>query len=515
MSSTASIDGLVSGLDTTSLVNQLMSFERAPVTQMQARQATFDAAARAWDDIADKVSALRTAAEGIDSPTELALSKATSSDSSILGATAGTGAVPGPITLQVESLAVAHQVMSSGLPAATTAVGAGTAVIAAGLAGLGALSVSASADFTAGAHTIAVTRAGTDLLVSLDGGAGVVVTGGSPVTLTGSQGTLTVTFGDPPAVGTSKLSVVHTTSPTATLGDLATALSAAGGPATAQVLDLGAGAGTDPPARLVLTATQTGTAGALTVNLSGFSGLDNSMLSDLRPAGDARIHIGSLTAVRSSNTITDLLPGVTLNLAKAAPGTDVTVTVGTDADAVVTKVKGLVDALNGVRSTLTRYTSYDADKKAAGVLLSDPDARSLTSSLGSTTGALLPAGAYRTLSQLGVSIQRDGTYLLDESKLRDALGADQSSVATAMTALAGPIAAWAKSSDGVTGVASRAKASAVAQSKDYGTQIEEYQTVLDQREARLRAQFSTMETTLAQLRDQSNWLAGQIASLPH
>ncbi len=403
--------------------------------------------------------------------------------------------------------------MSAGLPSATTTIGAGTAIIAAGLASLGATSVSASADFSAGAHQVAVTRSGSDILVSLDGGAGVVVTGGGPVILTGSQGTLTVTFTSVPEVGTSKVSVARTTE-TSTLGDLARAISAAGGPATAQVLDLGAGAGADPPARLVVTATRTGTPGALTVDLTGFNGLTNDMMSDLRPPADAVVHIGSLTARRSSNTIADLIPGVTLNLARATPpDTEVTVTVGTDADAVIGKVKALVDALNGVRSGITKYAGYDADKKVGGVLLSDFNARSLTSSLGATTGQLLPSGAYRTLSALGVSITRGGSYQLDETKLRTALGDDQGAVASAVAALAKPIATWAKASDGVTGVASRAKATAVAQSKDFGEQIDRYQLVLDQREARYRSQFSKLEAVLGQLKDQSNWLAGQIAKL--
>jgi flagellar hook-associated protein 2 len=324
-----------------------------------------------------------------------------------------------------------------------------------------------------------------------------------------------VDFGTQPAVGTSKVSVVRTTGPTATLGDLASAISRAGGPATAQVIDLGAGAGTDPPARLILTAGQTGSSGALTVDLSGFTGLDDTMLSDLRPAGDAKIHLGSLTAIRSTNTITDLLPGVTLNLAKAAPGTDVTVTVASDTTAVVSKVKALVDALNGVRSTMAKYTSYDAAKKVGGVLLSDGDARSLSSGLASATGRLLPAGSsFRTLSQLGVSLQRDGTYQLDETKLRAAADSDPAAVASSLSALAQPIAAWAKNSDGVTGTAYRAKTAADAQSVSYGKQIDNFQLILDQREARYRTQFSNLERALGQMKDQSNWLAGQIASLP-
>jgi len=509
----ATIDGLVSGLDTTSVINQLMALERAPVTQMQGRQTRFDNIAKAWDDISGRISTLRTAAEALDSTGETAIEMATSSDTSVLTATAGTGATVGPVTMSVESLAVAHQLMARFATSSAT-VEAGTAVIAAGLATISAGGVSATSDFTTGAHTIAVTKSGTDTFVSLDGGDKVPVTGSGSVTLNGATGSLTVDFNSiPVAAGTSKISVVRT-SGTATVSDLATAISAAGGPATAQVLDLGAGAEDGLPARLVLTASQTGTAGALTVDLSGFSGVATSDLGNLRTAGDAVVHLGTLTAIRSSNTIGDLIPGVTLNLVKASPpGTDVTVTVSPDTDALAGKVKTLVDALNGVRTSVGKYTGYDADKKVAGVLLGDSQAQAMISSMASTTGQLLPPGLVRTLSQLGVSLGRDGTYTFDDSKLRAALGSDQAATTNGLAALVRPIAAWAKAADGVTGTAARARAAAQTQSKDIAGQIDHFQTILDQREARYRTQFAQLETTLGQLKDQSNWLAGQIAGL--
>jgi flagellar hook-associated protein 2 len=511
----STIDGLVSGLDTTSVISQLMDLERRPLTQMQTRQTKFDNIVKAWTDIASKVTALRTAASALDTAAEAALFKATSSDTSVLTATAGKGATTGPINLSVGSLAVSHQLMAR-FATGSAPVGAGTAVITAGLAGISATGVAPTEDLTAGAHTITVTKEGADTFASLDGGEKQLITGSGPVTLAPpvpALGSLDVTFDAIPAAGTAKISVVRTTA-TATVADLAGAISAAGGPATAQVLDLGAGADDGLPARFVVTAAQTGTAGALTMTLTGFTGLTGDDLEPLREPGDAVVHIGTLTAVRSSNTISDLIPGVTLNLVKASPpDTEVTVQVGPDADALAAKVKALVDALNGVRSTVGKYTSYDADKKTAGVLLGDSSARALTSSLSTTTGQLLPTGAVRTLSQLGVTLNRDGTYAFDDSKLRAALSADQAGTADSLAGLTKSIAGWAKDSDGLTGLASRAKDAATAQSRDIRQQMDRFQVILDKREARFRTQFAKLETTLGQLRDQSTWLAGQIASL--
>jgi hypothetical protein len=83
-------------------------------------------------------------------------------------------------------------------PGPSPSVTRGSAAIRAGLASFGASAVSATGDFLAGEHTISVTRSGRDLVVSLDGGAGVVVSGGSPVILRGSKGTLTITFCEVP-----------------------------------------------------------------------------------------------------------------------------------------------------------------------------------------------------------------------------------------------------------------------------------------------------------------------------
>lgn len=89
-------------------------------------------------------------------------------------------------------------------PELSPSITRGSAAIMAGLTSLGVSAVSASGDFFAGEHTIAVMRSGHDLVVSLDGGAGVVVSGGSPVILRGSKGTLTITFGEVPDTTATK-----------------------------------------------------------------------------------------------------------------------------------------------------------------------------------------------------------------------------------------------------------------------------------------------------------------------
>src|SRR3954462_644322 len=106
------LDGLVTGLNTSDIINQLMSVERQPLLRLQARQADYDARVTAWNDISSSLAGLRTSILDILSPTKFNLFSATSSDTSRLTATAGTNSTAGTTTFRVNTLAAAHQVMS-------------------------------------------------------------------------------------------------------------------------------------------------------------------------------------------------------------------------------------------------------------------------------------------------------------------------------------------------------------------------------------------------------------------
>ena len=503
-----SVDGLVSGLDTTTIINQLMSIERQPVDNLTSRKATYDAQASAWDQIGTKISSLRTAVEALDTASDLSGLSATSSNTGLATASATTAAPPGQVTFTVDRLATAHQLVSTTLP---STVGAGTFWAASGLAGIGA-TLSVDDGYTAGPHTLVVRDAATGggKEAVLDGTAVAITADGNgqSATFTTADGkNLKVSFAGNVTNGTATLSVANLTSGAAAT-DLASAISVAGGPARAQVVSLNSS-----DFRLVVTANGVGSANALQWNWSGAS-LGLAGPSDLSTL-DAQVTIPGIgTATRQSNTITDLVPGLTLNLVKADPTTPVTVDVAHDVDGTVTKVKALVDALNGVVGSLQSNSNYDPAAQKAGPLLGSSTLNSLGSSLADATGTLLTSGTYKLFSQLGVSIQKDGTYTLDESKLRGALTTDYGSATTAISALAQPLHTWAIDNDALTGTVHFAEDGAKSTSTDLQNQIDDYNVRLAATEARYRLQFTNLETALGQLKDQSTWLSGQLASLP-
>src|SRR3954471_24142507 len=108
-----SVDGMVSGLDTTALITQLVAAEGATQDRLRTRMTETQTAATAYRSINTKVDALRAASEDLATATPLAAAKATSSSSAVTVATTGTPQT-GQLSFTVKSLAAAHSVLSEG-----------------------------------------------------------------------------------------------------------------------------------------------------------------------------------------------------------------------------------------------------------------------------------------------------------------------------------------------------------------------------------------------------------------
>jgi flagellar hook-associated protein 2 len=114
------IDGLVSGMDTTTIINQLIEASRAPVTRLTSRQTQANSAAGALSTLRGLVTSVCSAADALDGPTDWRAAAATSSDTSIVTASASGTATPGSLTFTVERLAAAHTLITNGAARADT-----------------------------------------------------------------------------------------------------------------------------------------------------------------------------------------------------------------------------------------------------------------------------------------------------------------------------------------------------------------------------------------------------------
>ncbi|HVT77413.1 MAG TPA: flagellar filament capping protein FliD [Acidimicrobiales bacterium] len=521
----SSVDGLVTGLQTSTIIDNLMKVERQPETQMTTQKAAYDAQANAWSDISTSLTSLASATGDLSTLTKLALYSASSSAPSIASATVAPGAsiAPSSLTLRVDALATAHQVAAAGATSTTAALGAGTTTLGVGLPALGIGFARADASVGSGAHAIAVTQAtgsatitgglwggsvsigpannevtvvvngvtrivqiaqgtystlqalagavnaaiGTDVNVNAAGGhlqvstvaegsaASLQFTGGSALaslglsagaavngtdgtvtvdgvsntitsagpgiqtTLNGASGTFSAELSGGLRTGSGTLHVIRSNAGD-DLTDLAAAITAADSSVQTQTIDTGSGTN---PVRLVATASGTGLAKAFTLDLSGYTGVADGT-DTLTQGRDSQIRIGGLAISRSTNTLSDVVAGTTINLSSADPNTDVTISVSRDADSLATKAKALVDQVNGVLAKLKVYTRYNADTKVAGTLQGDSRATDLVSTVVSSLQNVVGPGTYKALSQIGIEFQRDGTYTFDAAKFNTAVTND-------------------------------------------------------------------------------------------
>lgn len=195
------------------------------------------------------------------------------------------------------------------------------------------------------------------------------------------------------------------------LNGLATAINASGSGVAATVISDANGS------RLVLRG-GTGSAKAFTLTttdaaLQGFAYGSGGTMTLGQDAQDAKFTLDSVAYVRDSNTVSDVLAGVTLTLRKAAPGTAISIGRTPPTEAIRQTVQDFVSVFNTLRKDM------DAARVATG---GDPALRSLESQLGSLLSTSLSSdGTISRLSDIGIATNRDGTISLDSTRLDAAL----------------------------------------------------------------------------------------------
>jgi flagellar hook-associated protein 2 len=454
------VDGLISGLQTSDLITKMLDIERAPQKLLQNQQTALQKAITAFQSLNTKFSALATAAKTI------------------------TGDILAPNT-------------SWKAVTATSSDATRVAVSAQPGAAAGSLTFTVNQLATAaGTFSTGTTASTTD-----------VVTNQSSLNLTKNGVTTTL------AVGTG------------TLAEIVTAVNGANAGVTAAAVQVSPGA-----YKLQLTSTTTGAddgAGIALTRTNGNNAVNTSSFGSMtvNAGTDAKVYVGpagsGYTISRSSNTISDLVPGATLTLLKADPTTPTTVTLAGDPNAAADAVGKLVDSVNAIFGQIKLDSAYNTTTKVGGAFTGDPLARSLQQQLASAATNAVGGNALGSPGLAGVSITRDGTLAFDKTKFLAAYAKDPAAVQAVLGAgtaaspgVAGRLAAVAKAAtDTTTGSVALAISNRNNRVSDLGKQISAWDTRLALKEKTLRAQFTAMESALGTMKSQSNWLAGQIAGL--
>lgn len=232
-------------------------------------------------------------------------------------------------------------------------------------------------------------------------------------------GTLTLT-----AAG--KTTTIEVDATNNTLAGLRDAINAANSNVRASIVQDG-----DSSYRLLIASKETGTAHALTVTSTLSEGTAPTF-ADLQTAQDAQVKLGSgtgaVTVTRSTNTVRDLIPGVTLKLLTASPETPVTITVSQDTKKIQEGVQKLVDQYNNLVEFLNQQFKYDAESKKGGTLLDSYALQSVQNHLAQIVAGAVSGLAGSGLPQLGVTMGADGKLSLDAAMLESKLASDPDSV---------------------------------------------------------------------------------------
>lgn len=292
-----------------------------------------------------------------------------------------------------------------------------------------------------------------------------------------------------------------------TLSQIRTAINEADAGVTATIISENASSH-----RLVLTSTETGSAKAMSLSFSGTLGTDLGMAT-INNVGslaelDAEIVVDNMyTITRGSNTINDAIDGLTLTL-KAETASAATLTMARDTEAVAESVHKFVDAYNALRSTITSLRGKE--------LKSDSTLRSVEAQIQAIFNTP-PDGldaSFSHLSQIGASIQKDGTMKLDKTALTDAIATDFDGVAQLfanddqgyMYRLDAAVTGLLQSDGLLDGREDGIK----ERQKSVTSRIDNMQYRLQLVEQRYRAQFTALDAMLGQMQGTSQFLLQQL-----
>ena len=445
------------GLDVNSIVSQLMTVERQPIKKLDVKEASYQAKLTAYGSVKGAVSGFQTALQSLNSASRFQSLKATPSDTTVFSASATSSAVAGTYSLEVTSLAQAQKLVASGQVSSTATIGTGastTVTFDFGTIAGNTFNSSTGkygttltgASTTSGSSTITVSSTANLAVGAAISGAGIPA-GATIASIT--DATHFVISANATATGTANLQAtpVFTSNGSGTksitidssnnsLQGIRDAINAARMGVTATIVNDGSGT----PYRLALSSDNNGASNSMKITVTGDATVSSLLahdpagtqnLSETVTAQNANFKVNGVSVSKPSNTVSDVIQGVTLTLSKTTTS-PATLTVARDTASISSAISGFVKAYNDLASTLKNISAYDPATQKGAILQGDSTVRSLQSQLRNmlSTSVTGTAGTLTTLSDVGVSFQKDGTLALNQSKLDSAIANHFSDIAS-------------------------------------------------------------------------------------
>ena len=363
-----SVGGLVTGLDTQSIVDALVQVERQPIDRLQARQSGFQDKISSLQALNTLLKNLQEGVASLKDTTNPFLGRvATSSDTNVATVSATDHASTGSFSLEVAGLAKRQSLATVAgrfADSDTTEVGTGTLSISVGDGDPVELSIDNTNNTLSGIRD-AINAADIGVTASIvnDGGT-------NPYRL----------------VVTSDSSGISNAATLSVSGD---------------------SDGNDS-------------------DDAGLSQLVNANLDEVQAASDAQIVVNGISIASPTNTFADTIPGATLDVKATTSGTPVEITISESTSAIETALSGFVENFNKI----AQYDAANNNTDSPGVLAGDFTLRSVSSRLSSFVLGFGKYGTsdVRALSDIGVRMGKDGKLEFDPSALKAAVAQDASAV---------------------------------------------------------------------------------------
>lgn len=447
--------GIGSGLDVESLISQMVTLQKSPLKALQSTASSLDTQISVYGKLKSLMSTLNDAAKDLAKKETWQTTSAVSSSSSVTVSVTDATALPGTSDVIVEALARGQSQASALLDAKAT-----------------------------------------------------------------FGGMLELTVGKTNPV-TTKVKIESDSS----MEDVVKAINAAGADVTASIMT-----NADGKQRLVLRSKNTGEEAEFSVSASGDTNLNAlATAADgtvIQKAQNARIVLNGITVDSASNDFKSVLPGLSISVSQVSE-TPVSVTVKTDKEALKKSVQTFMDAYNALNDMLATSTKYDAESKTAGTLQGDSTAVSMTNSLRTAVaGTVEGIGGVNRLSELGIQIAKGGkmafgTSASDKAKLEKALDNPDSlkalfvgsgttgqgntqGLAVRMQALTKGMTDYDGTFDTKTNSLNALKKSNTKAQERVSTQVTAF-------EARMRAQYTALDTKMASLTTLSTYMSQQVS----
>jgi flagellar hook-associated protein 2 len=266
--------------------------------------------------------------------------------------------------------------------------------------------------------------------------------------------------------------------------------------------------------RLVVQGNSSGADYAVTFDESALSGSlgFNDPGAVIRSASDARISINGLEVTSSTNRFTDPVPGMTLD-ASALSGTDTTtVTVASDPNAIEERLETFVTAYNDVVNYVSVQSVYNQEAGIRGPFVGEGAVSRVLGGLRDIIGTTFSSLGqdYDSLSLVGIETDRNGKLSIDSDKLQDVLSDAPDQLSNLFTGSGGFIAAmldradvYVDSSDGSL---YNRKDTLEERVSDMNDRLDAMDRRMATTQARLRRQFSALESLMSGLQGTSNYL---------